>query len=142
MIAVDDLQTAKSALEGHTIAFCKDGEVTVSDKRGIAPVMDFIAEGRNFKGYSVADVVVGKAAAMLFIKTGVKRVYAKVLSQKGKEVLEKFGVSFEYGNLTERIINRDGTDTCPMEKTVWDVEEIEEGYALLKAKLQALRSHT
>ena len=136
------MQTAKNALEGHTIALCRDGEIIVSDKRGIAPVMDFIAEGRDFEGYSVADVVVGKAAAMLLIKTGVKRVYAKVLSQKGKEVFERFGVYFEYGTLTERIINRDGTDTCPMEKTVWDVTDIEDGYALLKAKLQALRSHT
>ena len=139
---VDDLQTAKDALQGHTIALCKDGEAVVSDKRGIAPVMDFIAEGRNFAGYSVADVVVGKAAAMLFIKTGVKRVYAKVLSSRAKEILEKFGIPFEYGTLAEKIINREGTDICPMEKTVWDVEDIEQGYTLLKAKLQALRANT
>ena len=135
-----DLEMAKSNLAGHTICLCKDGKLIFSEKKGIAPMMGFIAQNADFRGYSVADTVVGKAAAMLFIKCGVACVYAKTLSESGKKVLEKYGVPYEYEVLTERIINRAGTDTCPMEKAVLATEDIEEAYALLKAKLAELQS--
>lgn len=102
-------------------------------------MMNFIAEGVSLAGYSVADIVVGKAAALLFIKCGIKEVYAKTLSMAAKAVLEKFGIYYEYGTLTERIINRSGTDVCPMEKTVLHTDNPEEAYALLKAKLEELK---
>lgn len=65
-----------------------------------------------------------------------------MLSKRAKETLERFCVPYEYDALAEKIINPEGTDICPMEKTVWDVEDIEQGYTLLKAKLQSLRSNT
>ena len=136
-----DLQIAKDNLAGHTICLCKDGECLYSDKRGIAPMMNFIESGADLSGYSVADVVVGKAAALLFIKCGIKKVFAKTLSEYGKRVLELYGVDYEYGILTERIINREGTDTCPMEKAVMNTDDPEEAYIILKNKLNELKSH-
>ena len=50
--------------------------VITSDKRGVAPMLDFLREGKRFVGYSAADRVVGKSAAMLFIKAGIKEIYA------------------------------------------------------------------
>lgn len=50
-------------------------------------MMSFIADGVNLQGYSVADLIVGKAATMLFVKCGIAGVYAKTLSQSGKAVL-------------------------------------------------------
>ena len=100
--------------------------------------MGVIAYGVDLADYSVADKVVGKAAAMLFVKCGIKQVFAKTLSQNGKKILERFGIPYEYETLTEKIINRDGTDICPMEKTVLNIEDIEEGYTALKNKLKQL----
>ncbi len=131
-----DLQTAKQKLEGNTICLCKDGKCLLSQKKGIAPMMGFIAEGADLKGYCVADTVVGKAAALLFINCGIVGVYAKTLSESGKAVLEKYGIPYEYEVLTERIINRAGTDTCPMEKTVASIDDPEEAYVILKNKLK------
>lgn len=82
-----DLQTAKNNLEGHTICLCKDGKCLFSEKRGIAPMMDFIAEAKDLSGYSVADLVVGKAAVLLFVKCGIKRAFAKTLSKSQREYL-------------------------------------------------------
>ena len=59
---------AKENLSGHTICLCKDKNIFFIDKRGIAPMMGFIADGVDLKGYSVADIIVGKAVAMLFVK--------------------------------------------------------------------------
>lgn len=133
-----DLQTAKDNLSGHTICLCKDGDCIYSEKRGIAPMMGFIADGINLQGYSVADIVVGKAAAMLFVKCGIAGVFAKNLSVGGKEVLKNFGIPFEYEVLTEKIMNRDGTDICPMEKTVRDCENPEEAYKLLAEQVKRM----
>ncbi|MDE6618223.1 MAG: DUF1893 domain-containing protein [Clostridiales bacterium] len=133
-----DLQIAKNNLSGHTICLCKGGECLYSQSRGIAPMMNFIAGGVDLSGYSVADVVVGKAAALLFVKCGIKYVFAKTLSQGAKSVLELYGISYEYETLTERIINRAGTDTCPMEKAVWDTDKPDEAYSILKDKLKAM----
>ena len=136
-----DLQTAKNNFEGHTICLCKEGKCLFSEKRGIAPMMDFIADGVDLSGYSVADLVVGKAAAMLFVKCGIKRVFAKTLSEHAKRVLELYGVDYEYETLAEKIINRDGTDICPMEKAVTGTDDIEEGYSIIQNKLNQLRQN-
>ena len=134
-----DLQLAKTNLDGHTICLCKNGQCIFSEKRGIAPMMDFIAEGLDLNGYSVADLVVGKAAAMLFVKSGIQNVFARTLSLSGKEILEMHGVHCEYEILTDKIINRQGTDICPMEKTVLSTQDVEEGYLLLQRQLAVMR---
>lgn len=130
-----DLETAKANLAGHTICLCKDGECLFSAAHGISPMMSFIADGVDLNGYSVADVVVGKASAMLFAKCGIRAAFAKTLSESGKRVLEKYGVQLEYETLVDKIINRAGTDICPMENTVMDIDDVEEAYVALKNKL-------
>ena len=134
-----DLQIAKDNLAGHTICLSKDGKCLFSEKKGIAPMMGFIADGVNLQDYSVADLIVGKAAALLFVKCKIKAVFAKTLSKSGKEVLKSNNIPFEYETLTDAIINRDGTDICPMEKTVSNTDDPEEGYILLKNKIQSMR---
>lgn len=135
-----DLEIAKNALSGHSIALVKGGEIITSDKRGVAPLVDFLSEGRTFDGFSAADLVVGKAAAMLFVKAGVKSVYAKVISQAGKDFLERKGVEVTFGEITEKIMNRLKTDVCPMEKNVAEIEDFEQGFIALKSKLDELRN--
>lgn len=135
-----DLQTAKNNLAGHTICLCKNGKCIYSDKRGISPMMNFIAEGIDLSGYSVADRIVGKATAMLFVKCRIKKVYAHALSQSGKKYLELYGVVYEYGTLTEKIINRAGTDICPMEKAVLNSNDADEAYMILKKQLQLMEA--
>ena len=135
-----DLQTAKNNLDGHTICLCKDGKCLFSEKRGIAPMMDFIAESVDLTGFSVADLVVGKATALLFVKCKIKEVFAKTLSESAKRVLELYGVNYKYQTLAEKIINRDGTDICPMEKAVMGTDDAEEAYPILKQKLEEMRN--
>lgn len=121
-----DLIAAKDNLAGHTLCLSKDGVLILDDKRGITPLLELIASGKDVSGYSAADKVVGKAAAALFIKCGVKQLYAAVLSKGGAKLLESHGVEYVYDTLTDAIINRAGNDACPMEKAVRDIEEIED----------------
>lgn len=130
-----DLELAKRNLAGHTICLCKDGKLLTSDKRGISPMMDFIEEDRDFEGYSVADKIVGKAAAFLFVLAGVTEVYAEVVSSEGKRVLDEHGIPCSFSVMTENIVNRKGDGICPMESAVNEENDPKKAYALLKAKL-------
>lgn len=126
-----DIELAKNNLMGHTLSLCRDGVCLTSDKKGIAPMLGFIEEGRNLVGFSVADRIVGKAAALLFAKAGIARVHALVLSLGGKETLERYKIPYTFDALTKSIINRAGTDVCPMERTVAEIDDCEKGYAAL-----------
>ena len=134
-----DPDTAKLHLDGHSICLCKDGDIITDDSRGIAPMMKLIAAGTDLRGYSAADLIVGKAAAMLFVKAGIVSVFGTVMSEAALHYLEQHGIPAEYDTLTEKIINRRGTDICPMEKTVAAIDDAEQGYAALKQKIKELK---
>lgn len=135
-----DLELAKEKLTGHSICLCRNGECITDDRRGISPMMALIADGTELAGYSVADVIVGRAAAMLFVRSGIVAVYGKVMSRSAREYLENHCIVCEFGELTDRIINRQGTDTCPMEKAVSDIDDPDEGYEALVQKLRELQT--
>jgi len=135
-----DIEIAIKNLEGHSICLCKNGEYFTDNSKGISPMMKFIAEKKDLSGYSAADIIVGKAAAILFVKVGIVSVYGEVMSEAAKLFLEEHGISYSYETLTKKIINRSGTDICPMEKTVTNISDTEKGYIALKEKLAELKS--
>lgn len=137
-----DLETAKVNLKNHSVCLCKNGECFTCDGKGISPVMKLIEEGRDLSGYSVADIIVGKAAAMLFVKAGVIAVHGVVMSQSGKSYLEKRGVICTFDTLAENIINRKGDGICPMEQAVAEIDDCEEGYNALVRRLRELKPQT
>jgi len=133
-----DIETAVQNLAGHSICLCKDGVCITDDGRGISPMMRLLEEGKDLTGYSAADLIVGKAAAMLFVKAGIVCVYGKTMSEAGSACLTAHGIPHFFDTMTEHIINRTGTGICPMEEAVADIEDIGEGYAALKKRLAAL----
>ena len=135
-----DIEIAKANLVGHTLCLCRDGNCICDDARGIKPMLRLIASGASLTGYSAADIVVGKAAALLFVKCGIVAVYAQTLSAGGKQVLEAHGIPYAYETLTERILNREGTDSCPMEKAVTEISDPEEGYQALVAQVKRMQA--
>ena len=135
-----DIMIAKEHLDGHSICLCKGGEWFTDDGRGISPMMRFTAQNKPLEGYSAADIIVGRAAAMLFVKAGIVSVYARVLSKGAKEYLDEHNIPVSYEILTEKIIDRTGKDICPMEKAVADITDPDEGYEALKAALERLKA--
>lgn len=53
-------------------------------------------------------------------------------SEVGKKVLKAHKIPFEYGTLAAIIINRAGTDACPMEKAVVNTGDAEAANLLIK----------
>lgn len=134
-----DLDRAKALLPGHSVAFVNGESSLVLDGRGVAPLLGVIAGGEDVSGASAADLIIGKAAAMLMTLLGVKSVYGEVMSAAGREYLTEHGITAEYGTLTESIRNRDGSGQCPMELAVKDISDPLDGVAAIKARLEQLR---
>lgn len=135
-----DLDRAKTLLPGHSVAFVKGERSLVLDGRGVAPLLGVIAGGEDVSGASAADLIIGKAAAMLMTLLRVKSVYGEVMSAAGCEYLTAHGIVAEYGTLTESIRNRDGSGQCPMELAVKDVSDPYAGLDAIKARLDRLRN--
>lgn len=139
---MDNLHKAMQLLSDDINCALVSGQQTyTSAKRGISPMMDFISQKIDLRGYSAADKIVGRAVAFLFILAGVKEVYAAVLSKPALELLEKNGISVSYETLTDKIIRRDKMGICPMEEAVQNIDNPEEAYATLAEKLKSMSSH-
>ena len=111
------------------------GEYTSTD-RGIKPVLRWLEDcPRILKDASVADKVVGKAAALLFAEGGVREVWARLVSRPALEVFEAFEIPCTYQDKVERIKNRAGDGLCPMETRVMDVNDPAEAFRMFQELL-------
>ena len=68
------------------------------------------------RGSTVFDKVVGRAAALLMIYGGVKKVMTPLISRGALIVLKRGGAKVEYQKIVKCILNVKGDDLCPMEK--------------------------
>lgn len=122
-----------------TFAAVSESEIYTSEKRGVAPILEKIdSDPEFFNGASVADRVIGKAAAMLLEKYGVAEIYAQVTSEYAIAYLNDKNVCFTYDKRVDHIVNRAGTDMCPMEKTVLDIDDADEGEKLIRNKIKSM----
>lgn len=111
----------------------KGDKVFTSSDRGVKPLLHLLENEKDFlKGASVADKVVGKAAALLMVLGGIKEVHTGVISEPAAEVFEKHNITFFFDMKVERIINRKGDGLCPMETLCIDVEEPSEAFEKIK----------
>lgn len=141
---MSDVTEARNALKekNASVVFCKEGELLIEFGRGISPLIKMAERNKNLKGYSAADKIIGKAAALLMVLLGIKHVYAEVISQEGCKVLSENNIPYRYEILTDKIINRKGDGTCPMETAVVDIEDPAMAYTIIKEKLLSLQTNT
>jgi len=138
---MNDLDLAKDLLRKSNCALVvvKDGQVLLetsdSGIRGFLMALDKI--GKSMEGSSLADRIVGEAAAQLCAYSHVREVHAVVLSQCGKSVLVKNHIHHEFESLVPHILNIKKTDLCPFEKIVAGSDTPEEAYRRLREKAAA-----
>ncbi len=134
-----DLELAKQILfkEDLTLALVKCGEVLFTSRsHGVSDILTMIDElGTQTDGASLADSVVGRAAALLCVYSKITAVYGTRMSEGALEFLEGKGVRHEYGTLVPKILNRQRNDICPFDRAVLGITD--PGTAL--EKLRALK---
>jgi hypothetical protein len=82
----------------------------------------------------VRDKIVGKAAALLLVRLGLRRVEAGVLSALARTVLERHAVRYSFETLVERI-------ACRTEELLREIDDPQEAYAMVRGLAEkSLRS--
>lgn len=111
--------------EGLTLVIkSHDGVIHRFSQRGVKDLLALVQENPGLlREAKIADKAVGKAAAACMVTGGINRVYADVMSEPALELLQKHGVSAEYDQLVNHIINRAGTGWCPMEQLSRDEDD-------------------
>lgn len=124
-----DIILAKSHLLENNLNFVlvRDNEILgESSGRGIKPIYDAYKENKEgFKDSSVADRVIGKAAAMFLIEGSIKFLYTDLISDIAYDMLTNHGIQVEYSKKVPMILNRTGDDICPMEKLSSNVQNLD-----------------
>lgn len=132
------LEKAKSILlsTASTIAVVSNGEVFTSQERGVKPLLHLLTEKKGFlKDASVADKVIGKAAALLMVLGEIKEVHTLIISEPAIKVFEKHNIPCFYDKKADRIVNRTGDGLCPMETLCLDVDDPQEAFAKIREKV-------
>ena len=130
---MDNLEIAKNELRNKNLSLVivKSKKIIFSTSEyGVKGLMKAIG-GQDLHGASVADTVVGKAAAMLCLYANITDVYAVVMSERGLNIL-KNRMKFEYEKLVPNILNKKKDDICPFEKLVADCDDEKECYEKIK----------
>lgn len=109
-----------------------NGATRTFHERGVKDLHRLLTqEPEILRGASLADKVVGKGAAALMIVGGVAWVYADVISKAAMVLFEQSRVEVQYKQIVPNIINRTGTDICPVEKLCRNCKTAEECLPLI-----------
>ena len=112
----------------------KDKEIVFeSDKMGIIPMYEFYNSNIHGEVY-VIDKFIGMGAARLLLnsKVKVKALFTFVISKDSKELLENNNIEVVYERVVDKILNRDKTDYCPIEKMSMENKDFDDFYKELE----------
>lgn len=85
-------------------------------QRGVADLLHLLTdEPAQLHNATLADKVVGKAAAALMVLGGIRRLHTLVISRPALDLLRRHGIETTYDEVVPLIINRSQTGYCPLE---------------------------
>ena len=107
-----------------------------SDEDRLLPLIEYIDRfASRHRNVVIFDKIVGRAAALLFIKADCSEVYSPLGSQLAIEVFDEYGIKHHLTQIVPCIQKPDQTGMCPMEVLALG-KEPEEFYRLIKCSLK------
>lgn len=101
---------------GCSCVVANNKKIRTFNSRGVKDLYDLLNTDAGFlKGASVADKVVGKAAASLMILGGIGELYTDLISTPALRMLKNNGIKTSFGMEVPVILNRNQSDWCPLE---------------------------
>lgn len=104
--------------KGWAFALVKGDKIIYkSKKQRLLPLLFCLKKYKaQMRGSMVFDKVIGRAAALLLIYGGVKKVLTPTISRGALQILARGGAEIKYQKIVKNILNQAGDDLCPMEK--------------------------
>ena len=131
-----DLDIAKQRLidKSFNLVIVKSGKIIFETKKqGITGFLHAIEElNQDLVKASIADKIVGIAAAKLCIYSRISSVFALTVSEEGLKVLQDNNILCLFEKKVIKILNQSKTDMCPFEKLAMDSGSSEEAYKKLR----------
>jgi len=136
----DLLDEMKALVAGGTsVVAARDGVIVAQETgRGVAPLLK-LADAGLLKDAVVVDKVIGRAAAAICVQGGATHVYARLMSNDAAADLRARGIACAAETMVEKILNRDKTDVCPMEKAVAGMADPAKMVAAIRKTAEELR---
>jgi len=138
-----DLTLAKLRLKEKnlTLSIVKDGKILFeTQSQGIIGLLQAIEKhGKELIKSSVADKIVGRAAALLCAYSGVVSVFAVTISEEGRRTLEDNHILYQFEKGVLNILNNKRTDLCPFEKLTSGLTNPKEAYEKIVSFLGSAR---
>ena len=112
------------------------GDVTLftSDRPWLHPLLDLTRwiedRGESASGCNLYDKIVGRAAALLIVRLGIRRVRTEILSRRATDVFDAHDVRYEAATRVDRI-------DCRTEEILADVDDPEQAYRIVRARALA-----
>jgi len=140
------LDKARDLLEKESWTFVAiknvGGTVYTSKERGVAPALLLYEENVSLVGFVIADKVVGKAAALMYVLHQVRAVHAQVISEPALMYLRDHDIVTTYDKLVGNIENRSQDGLCPLEQATLCVVNPVAGLICIKETLRELTRRT
>lgn len=127
---------------GYSCVIANGDRIRTFTQRGVADLYDLLVQEPEFlHGASVADKVIGKAAASLMVLGGVREVYTRTISRPALQLLQEAGVMVTCDEVVDHIINRDRTGWCPLEQASRDLHSAKEIFPIIEAFISKQRNN-
>jgi iron complex outermembrane receptor protein/vitamin B12 transporter len=125
----------------YSCVISNGSDVRTFVKGGVADLYELHENDLPFlNGSSVADKVVGKAAAALMILGGVAHIHADVISEPAMALLNDTQIEVRFAQLVPFIGNRDRSGVCPLESICRSAHSPQELFPLIKAFIERIRN--
>ena len=112
-------------------AYLNERPIFSSNGNWLYPIFDFeeylAKHPYNPGDIHVEDTIVGKAAAVLFCRLGIKSLKAGLLSRLGEGVLKTHNVKYSADTVVDRI-------SCQTEDILATIDDFDESYSILKER--------
>ncbi len=123
-----------SLANGAACVVAQDGVIAgEATGRGVKPLMKLLDEGKLDRAL-VVDKVIGRAAAAICVVGGARRVHALLAGADALAFLKKHGVEASADKTVPKILNRDRSGGCPMDRAVDGLDDPKKMVEALKVK--------
>ena len=122
--------------EAECVVITADRRLVAERGRGVSPLLElYDGHAAEMKGSTVVDKVIGRAAAAICVVGNAKKLHALLIGADALTLLKAHGVEAAAEKTVPKILNRDLSDSCPMEQTVEGIDDPAEMVKALKSRL-------